>query len=132
MTPAERQAFMARYKREHGIHGAGFSYEAYRASFPPELRQYVPNWGPINGVPIEEVAKMLEEKDAVIDALQRGSKPEMRKIHNEALPILLDLIAGRIALDDQRVRLWHERYMQAPREVVTLARVEYPEDPNVP
>lgn len=51
------------------------------------------------------------------------SPPTMRKLHNEALPILLDLIAGRITVNDQRVRSWYARYGQAPREVVVLREV---------
>lgn len=52
------------------------------------------------------------------------SAPTMRKLHNEATPILLDLIAGKIEIGDARVRAWHDRYMEAPREVVVLRRVE--------
>lgn len=52
------------------------------------------------------------------------SAPTMRKIHNEALPILLDLISGKIVINDQRVRSWYARYAEAPREVVVLRMVE--------
>lgn len=51
------------------------------------------------------------------------SAATMRKLHNEALPILLDLIAGRIEIGDARVRAWHDRYMEAPREVVVLRNI---------
>ena len=52
------------------------------------------------------------------------SKPTMRKIHNEALPILLDLIARRISVTDPRVTAWYMRYLEAPREVVELRAVD--------
>lgn len=52
------------------------------------------------------------------------SAPTMRKLHNEALPILLDLISGKIEITDQRVRSWYARYAEAPRAVVVLRRVE--------
>lgn len=52
-----------------------------------------------------------------------SSTPTMRKIHNEALPLLLALINGEITLDNQQVKDWHARYMQAPREVINLTKL---------
>lgn len=122
MTPAARQAFMDRYKREHGILGNGFCYAAYRASFPPELRQYVPHWGEINGVPIEEVAKMLEERD-------KRQASEFDKLAREAYAWAKLLATGEKSPSDPLFIEWYGRAITLESGAIA---VEYPEDPNVP